>query len=357
MLASLNRGVALVGTGARTPVGLNAPSTAASVRAGIAAMKEHPFMLDKESISMIVCADAMLPMSVAGADRLFALALPAAQEALKPLLKCSRDLPSIDVFLALPEQRPGRGQEIEAAMGARLAAALSSKIEVRELVCHSMGNAGGILCMEQAASYLVSGKSSICLVGGVDSYLEAETLEWLDSQEQLHSDSTIWGFCPSEGAGFCLLASTELAASLGLFASVELLTASSAIEPHRIRTEMVCIGQGLSEAFAKTLEVLPSESRVNNTICDMNGEPYGGNEYGFAVLRSPGKFADDGDFQTPADCWGNVGAASGPLFAVLATFAAHKEYSPGPFTLLWASSENGLRAAALLRGVFSRNIG
>src|SRR5262249_36403739 len=120
-------------------------------------------------------------------------------------------------------------------------------------------------------------------------------------------------------------------------------------EPNRIKTETVCIGEGLSQAFKKTLTFLPNGSRVNHTICDMNGEPYRGNEYGFAVLRSPGKFADDADFQTPADCWGDVGAASGPLFAILAAFASQKQYSPGPLTFLWASSEGGLRASALLQ--------
>ena len=121
---------------------------------------------------------------------------------------------------------------------------------------------------------------------------------------------------------------------MGLFAPVELLAASSSIEPNPIKTDTICLGEGLSEAFANTLAILPSEDRVDNTICDMNGEPYRGNEYGFAVLRSPGKFGDDSDFQTPADCWGDVGAASGPLFVALGSFAARKGYSAGPFTLV-----------------------
>ena len=130
---------------------------------------------------------------------------------------------------------------------------------------------------------------------------------------------------------------------------VELIAASSAVEANPIKTETVCIGQGLSEAFQRSLSWLPEESRVNQIICDMNGEPYRANEYGFAMLRTADSFADDADFLTPADCWGDIGAASGPLFTVLAGFAARKRYSAGPCTLLWASSERGLRATALLR--------
>jgi 3-oxoacyl-[acyl-carrier-protein] synthase-1 len=150
--------------------------------------------------------------------------------------------------------------------------------------------------------------------------------------------------------------SGERAASLGQATAIELRSAGSAVEANRIKTDTVCLGHGLTEAFDKALAVLPADGRVNATICDMNGEPYRGNEYGFAVLRSAEQFAGDADCLTPADCWGDVGAASGPLFATLAVLAAAKGYSAGPFTLLWASSEGGLRAAALLREVSTQRL-
>jgi 3-oxoacyl-[acyl-carrier-protein] synthase-1 len=132
-------------------------------------------------------------------------------------------------------------------------------------------------------------------------------------------------------------------------APLGLIATCSAIEPNRIKSDTICVGQGLSQVFAKTLAALGDDTPVDNMICDMNGEPYRANEYGFAVLRSPGRFADESDPHTPADCWGDVGAASGPLFAVLAAYAAHKRYDTGPVTFLWASSESGLRAGALVR--------
>jgi 3-oxoacyl-[acyl-carrier-protein] synthase-1 len=59
------------------------------------------------------------------------------------------------------------------------------------MVSYALGHAAGILSFEHAVSHIASGRCDACLVGGVDSYLEAETLEWLDSHEQLHSNSTI----------------------------------------------------------------------------------------------------------------------------------------------------------------------
>lgn len=343
--------VCIVGVGACTPVGANAPSSAAAVRAGIAAFEEHPFMIDSAGQPMIVARASYLTDDSGGAERLLQLALPAAHEALEPLIERGRASSPVSVLIALPEGRPGMPENLEKVFGQRFHSHLAKEIQIQDMSCYTSGHAGSLLCMEQALSLILSGTSQICLVGGVDSYLVPETLEWLDGLEQLHSESTVWGFCPGEGTGFCLLTSQKFATAIGLSADIELLAAASAKELNPIKTETVCIGQGLSEAFQKSLVYLPRDSHVNHTICDMNGEPYRGNEYGFAILRTGNSFADDADFMTPADCWGDVGAASGTLFAILATFAAKKGYNPGPFTLLWASSEGGLRAAALLQAL------
>ena len=344
MTAMLDR-VYVVGTGATTAVGLSAPATAAAVRAGIAAVARHPFLIDKMAAPMLICANPSLPIELSAIDRMLQLAVGPAMEALRPVLERARTPPTVSVLVALPEDRPGMPPHLKSSFAGRFSALAAASVQ--DLICHSLGHAGGLLCMEQALSLLRSGKSRICLVGGIDSYLARETLEWLDSLDQLHSETTIWGFCPGEAGGFCLLTTADTASALTLECEVELVAAVSASEPNPIKSDTVCIGQGLSQAFARSLAHVPADDRVAHTICDMNGEPYRANEYGFAVLRSPGKFGDDADFQTPADCWGDVGAASGPLFAMLATFAAHKGYAAGPLTFLWASSEHGLRASAL----------
>jgi 3-oxoacyl-[acyl-carrier-protein] synthase-1 len=312
-------------------------------------MARHPFLIDKMAAPMLVCANPSVPIELGGVDRMLQLAFAPAIEALRPMLEQARTPPTVSVLLALPEVRPGMPTHFTGTFAGRFGDALTGSIRIQELICQPLGHAGGFWCMEQALSLLRSGRSRICLVGGIESYLARETLEWLDDLDQLHSETTIWGFCPGEAAGFCLLATRDVAAALHLESEVELIAAATADEPNLIKTDTVCIGQGLSEAFATALAEVPADDRVTHTICDMNGEPYRANEYGFAVLRSPGKFSDDADFQTPADCWGDVGAASGPLFATLATIAARKEYAPGLLTFLWASSEHGLRGSALLR--------
>ena len=73
-------------------------------------------------------------------------------------------------------------------------------------------------------------------------------------------------------------------------------------------------------------------------------------EYGFTVLRTREYLRAAGEFNSPADCWGDVGAASGPLHVALAAIAHHKRYARGPLSMAWGSSESGARGAALIRG-------
>jgi 3-oxoacyl-[acyl-carrier-protein] synthase-1 len=84
-------------------------------------------------------------------------------------------------------------------------------------------------------------------------------------------------------------------------------------------------------------------------ICDQNGEAYRADELAFMLVRLSERFTDGSDFEAPADCWGDVGAASGPLFVVLAAAAAERGYARGPHYVLWTSSESGERGAALLQ--------
>jgi 3-oxoacyl-[acyl-carrier-protein] synthase-1 len=212
------------------------------------------------------------------------------------------------------------------------------------------------MALEEGCQQVQQGEADFCLIGGVDSYLEPETLEWLDEGEQLHSTANTWGFIPGEAAGFCLLASQRAAERYQLKALAWVRAVATAMEPNLIKTDTVCTGQGLSVAFKEVLNTLPASERVNQTICDMNGERYRADEFAFTIARTSERFVDATDFTSPADCWGDVGAASGPLFINLVSAAALKGYAKGSFTMLWTSSESGQRSAAVIYAEVSERI-
>jgi len=351
-----DRAVCVVGVGACTAAGGTWPTSAASVRAGVGCVAENPNMIDKNGEPMLVARAMYLPDNLGGLDRLIGLAAPAAREALQILPTFSnaarRPLP---VLLGLPAPRPGLTAQFEIEVAERLRAELSDSVLLEAARTFTSGHSAGLLALQQGWLELLSGRCDFCLVGGLDSYLEPETLEWLDDHDQLHSSTTTWGFGPGEAAGFCLLAREQAAISAGLQHMGRLLAVATAHEESINGSDSICIGLGLSEAFGTVLAALPvSTDKIDQVVCDMNGDPHRADEYGFTIARYSERFRDPSDVITPADCWGDVGAASAPLFIGLITAAALKGYSHGQNSLLWTSSENGQRGAAVMTNHTSR---
>jgi 3-oxoacyl-[acyl-carrier-protein] synthase I len=336
----------IVGAGAQTPVGRNMLAAAAAVRCGISAYAEHPSIVDEWREPMVVARAEWLAESLPLPDRIVTLAIDAAREALQPLGNPVSSLRRrVRMHLALSaESLPDDGQRqgiLERLAIGSAFAALGPEIE---LVVD--GNAGGLLALKNAVLQLRRGDVQLCLVGGADSWLDAERLKAIDAGGRLHSVHCTWGFTPGEGAGFCLIATGSTVRTLDLTPFAEILAVATAQESMLLGTDTVCVGEGLTRAFQA---VLNPHHRVAHSYCDLNGETYRAEEYGFAVCRTSDSFENAGSFTAGAECWGDVGAASSPLAITLALAAWSRGYAKGPVTLAWSSSASRpLRAAALL---------
>jgi 3-oxoacyl-[acyl-carrier-protein] synthase I len=321
-----------------TPVGLDAASAAAAVRAGIAAQGEHPFMVDRHGAPMIVARVPVLTQDSDAVPRLLELALPALLEVVG-LAPADREL---FLLVALPEPRPGLPEDYPASIEREILRALAGRRHHASLRCIPHGAAGGLELFGEAWRLLRERPAAAVLVGGVDSHLVPDTLEWWDSQHALHSEAMPWGFCPGEAAAFCVV-TAETGPGL------RVLSLGAAREPNPIRTETVCAAEGLTVAWSQALaRARCVEGGLTRILCDLDGEPYRAEEYGFTMLRQGRFVAEDAAFETPARCWGNVGAAFGPLAVMLAGEAAARGYAPGPRTLAFAGSDSGRRAALIL---------
>lgn len=349
----------IVGLGASTPIGRDVWSSAAAVRAGICGFSEHPFMVDTAGEPMRVARARWLEgeanhgagIGVTGTQRLAALLLPALAEALAVLEPLQRQ-PSvrIAIALALPPPRPGQNADTSGDLSASIQHRFPGLFE--PIGRFAVGHAAGHLALESALTALGERAVDAALVAGVDSYLVPETLEWLEANEQLNGAgrrSNAWGFIPGEAAGALLLTRPGDAVRLGLDPLAEVRGLGIARETKLIKTDAVCIGEGLTAAFRKALAQLAPGQLVDEVLCDMNGETYRADELGFAALRTAERFRAAGEFAAPADCWGDIGAAGLPLHTALAVVARRKAYGRGPLALVWASSESGERGALLLR--------
>jgi 3-oxoacyl-[acyl-carrier-protein] synthase-1 len=348
MITPRPKDICIVATGACTAVGASAAASAAAVRAGISGYAEELHVIDDNGEPVIAARAPYLEDGYSGGERFTGLMVPAFHEALASVTKGSGPKPPISVLLGTPGERPGRPRNLDELLRQAIMEVASKDNSLEAVDTIPGGHAAALMALEKAASMIRGSPDKFFVVGGVDSYLDPDALEWIIRCGQLHNATNAYGFTPGEAAGFVVLCSRQQAKRRALPVLATVLAASTKREKALIKTDDVCLGLGLAESFGEVLQSLPTDARVDEVFCDQNGEPYRADEYGFASARHADRFRDQADFTAPADCWGDVGAASGSLFALLATAAGLKGYATGTSALLWASSEAGERGAALL---------
>jgi 3-oxoacyl-[acyl-carrier-protein] synthase-1 len=343
----MNVPVHIVAIGARTPVGLTAESAAAAVRARISRITEHPFLVDFRGERVRLARDGLLDPGLFGVTRILAIARSALEEVLGklgPLAPSTRTA----LVVGLSEPRPGWTEHDIGVVEQALALPLGARGWTSQVI--SRGHASALEALQRGARLIGEGRADLCLVGGVESYLHPDTLLWLDVNRQLLRSGMRAAFHPGEGAGFLALAGERMRRQLGLQSLGIMLTAQVSQESKLIKTDELNTGEGLTRAIqGATAQLCAQGERVNDVYCDLNGERYRTEEWGFALLRTQEAFRDGSAAQTAVSEWGDMGAASGALLSILALRAWARGYARGPTALVWASSEGGLRGAVLLR--------
>ena len=344
----MNTELRIFAVGARTPVGLDAASSAAAARAGISRVADHPLLFDDAGAPLRAGRVPTIDPALCGPQRVVQLAVAALSEAALAASEKAALPPSLPVFLALPNSRPGFGiAETHVVVRGIEAAKIPSvtRIEVTPVVG---GHAGGILALEMAATRIAQRDAEMCFVGGVDSYLEADALDWLEADRRLAREGVRGGFSPGEGAAAFVVAGTQGAARLRLKSLARVRSVATGQEPRSIDSDEGLLGEGLTDVVRRAAEGLrlPDE-RVDDIYCDINGERHRTDEWGFTILRAWQVFRDGTTYTTNVGHWGDLGAASAAVNCVLMIQAWRRRYASGPKAMIWGSSPEGLRAAAI----------
>lgn len=340
------RPVYVCSVGARVPVGAGWLPAASAVRAGVSAIAAHPDWVDKSGERVRVARDAFLDADLDMTGRIVAMLLDAVAEAV-PDRTVRRPGWRLECWIGIPAPRPGVGSSLGAAVAAAVAGALDVAPEAVHVLPY--GHAAGAMAVQAAAQRVSQGHADLCLAAGADSYVGWDSLEWLDDACRLMSAVNRNGFPPGEGAAACVVAGRRVAQVLAAPALVRIAAAATTIEQQpALSGDQPCIGVGLTEAIRGAVAGAAGLGAVATTYCDLNGERHRNEEYVYAMLRTQDAFADAHDYVTPADCWGDVGAASGPLYVCLAAAAAQYGHGRGRLPLLWTASDAGQRCAVLL---------
>lgn len=353
MVATNAGGVVLSAMGAFTPVGAGVVQSCASIRAAIARFVDHPDyipVLPQPPIVIpepITCApalglDEMLPLE----ERLVRLATRAARDMLPVPGLTRRDLAEAALVLALP---PADRQGVAPLDAGRLLVQLQKRTSLPQplhLEVLPSGHVAAIQAVHQAVSLLHTSGVQRCLVLAVDSYLTEEVLAWLDLGYRVRSQRNVDGFIPGEAALLLLVEARDSALARGVVPLAALEAMAFTVEPSPIPGETISTASGMCEAVRETAGLVPG-FRADWVISDLNGESYRSHEWGVTRVRLKDVF-ENPLLWHPAECTGDVGAASGALQLAVAARAFARGYAPGDRALLLSGSDDGSRGACIV---------
>ena len=305
----MSRPVLIAGAGAVTAIGTSLPATCAAVRAAVSgALARSRFPAARDGRPLIL---ARLPGAGPLVERMREMALTAAVEALGP----HRPGAPLPLVIAVPPERPG----FAASDAARLAGAVMEGLPVpadpERSTMLATGHHGGIAALMQAAAMVQGRQAEAVLVVAVEGWTIA-TLDWLDGAKRLKADDVPAGLVPGEGAAALLLASEAWLAERDLRPEVELVAAADGEEPFAWHSGEAASGAGLAEAIDAVC--CAAGVKADATYADQNGEMWRAEEWAVSYLRTARHHTDPLTLFHPADCWGDLGAASGPMLAALA---------------------------------------
>jgi 3-oxoacyl-[acyl-carrier-protein] synthase-1 len=345
------------GVGMMTAVGDSAAQTATSVRAGISRYEESS-IYNKRFLPMTMALlpeenlpplheelESLTPGLTSRQRRMLRLTGPALNEAIASLASTAKPVP---LLLATPEPMPNLPDRPAPASGKFLDHLITQcdtdRIDRGQSKLFPTGRAGGLQALDAAIDMLQSEQHDHVLIGGVDSYLDLYLLGTLDAEGRIKVDGVMDGFAPGEGAGFLLLCSDKGRESQTPKPTVKVHKPGTAQEPGHRYSEEPYKGDGLAEAVTAALEAGLEDEQVRTVLCSMNGESYSPKEWGVSTLRNAASFDDALRLEHPAECFGDIGAAFGPVLIGLAATGMQKGYLAGP-CLVWCSSEGADRAA------------
>lgn len=347
--------VVVIGVGMMTAVGLSTAETVASVRSATMRFIETPILDHRfEPFTLAEVIEDGLPGLVKELEqatgltsremRMLRLGTMPLKECLRPLAQGAA-IPGL--VLALPEMQTTRPTNGKAFLE-KFARQTAEPFNIKQSDASHIGRAGGLAAVGLAADQIRMGRAKFMVAGGIDSYRDLHVLGTLDMEMRVKSAVHLDGFVPGEGAGFVLLASPEAAAGEGITPLATISPVAQAVENGHLYSSEPYRGEGLAMAMERVVASGAAGEPIAEVYSSMNGESHWGKEWGVTFLRNRAAFIPNHGTHNPADCFGDVGAACGPILLGLAAHGIHNLYRRSP-SFVYCSSDRGARAAIVLR--------
>jgi len=342
----------VVSVGARTSIGLNALQTTMLFRAGAAGMAMAPLAdIDGEQVTM--CFDKTLPPTLVGWERAAALAAPALEEALAPLVGVIDG--SRTRLLMCIDERYGRAPK--ASRDADAGAALVTKIAARASALlpgitpevTARGHASAAVCLPEGLSLLDSRSCDALVLGSVHTDYEPAWINELSERGRLFKSDNLDSFIAGEAAAFVVLMRDDVARRSDLESMAEVVNVALGAEAATPDNDLSAFdAKGLTRTIRKVAEPLPEGMTAGWAVTDLTFEMRRVHEWQAMLTRTREVWSDPYAVDSPAQRIGQLGAAAMPLGITLVAQGWRCRSAPAPIAVVYAGSEGGARGAVLL---------
>lgn len=331
-------------TGMVCSVGLSARPACAAIRAGIARIGALPYR-DNQGEPIVGAALPGMDPDLRSEQRLpelLALAISDVMRAAEGQRVAWQQVPLL-VGVAEPSRpgiRPQALQSLLAQLESRLGTSFHPSLS--QVLAH--GHTAVFHGLAVARTLLTRHPIPACLVCGVDSYLSARSLLWLDEYARLKTPENSDGVIPGEAAGALLVRSGPVATPL-----VHVHGLGFGQEAATVLSDEPLLGQGLAQAARGALTEAGLQMHdIDYRLADVTGESYGFKEQALTLARTMRVRKEALPLRHFADTIGDVGAAAGACAIALAAYDLQAgRTSTGP-VLCTTSAVPGDRAAAVV---------
>ena len=342
----------IAGMGMITPIGANTAMTAAAVRAGVSGYAASRFFTEKtrEPITMARVPREVFDPEEFGFDKgsYRNIIMMSAIIAMREALASQSIKKPIPLLLTVTE--PGVASMDRKLLVSHLADQKGLPIHVDLVRYIDSGRAAGIEGLVLAHHLLTQQRADYVLLGGSDSHADVVRLSELEKMDRLLTPESRDGFAPGEGAGFLLLTARPELALVRNGYNIALQTPGITEEPGHLHSREPYRGDGLDQAFKKALGEEARPNGVHSIYSSMNGEHHWAKEYGVAYLRNRDAFCDPVGIEHPADCYGDLGAATAPVLIALAAEDLFKN-TKARAHLVYSSSDQAKRGAVVVEKI------
>jgi 3-oxoacyl-[acyl-carrier-protein] synthase I len=320
-----------------TGVGRTAEKSCAAIRCGVNNFQNTRF-LGKDG-ERIVGSAVELDVPWRGLTKLTKMVSRAIEECFADAANEREQIPVL-VCIAEPD-RPGRFDALAHILLVSIEQELGIRLHPHSRVIE-LGRVGGAVALLDARRMLTSGRHEQVIVAGVDTFLTGPTLTAYDQEDRLLRRDNSNGFIPGEAAGAVLLEPWQQQTPCPLL-----------VRGLGFAREASCFGSGIplrAEGLTQAIRGALDEADValrdcDHRIADVNGEQYRFREAALAITRLLRDRKDLFSMWHPADCIGEVGAATLPAMLAMLYAGAQKDYLPGPLFLGHLGNDDEKRAA------------